>query len=281
MQVIDKIRNFITPKKNKNKVLIKSKFGLPAVRVCGVVLADGGTATAGGSLQTGAAAGVAATLAAGGSNLAAGANNLANTTLPTFMPKTDQIEEIYVLNNEDAKDKLSKIADYFILHNRDIVNRVDDSVVRVIDNKIQTLRRARGYAPAPIILPPGFEKIPPILAMGSELKNTFCLLREGEAILSQHLGDLENASAFNAYQETLNLYLNLFQHKPEIIAIDKHPEYLSSKLGKELAKVNNIKLAEIQHHHAHIAACMAENQISLDTKPILGIAFDGLGYGEI
>lgn len=104
MQVIDKIRNFITPKKNKNKVLIKSKFGLPAVRVCGVVLADGGTATAGGSLQTGAAAGVAATLAAGGSNLAAGANNLANTTLPTFMPKTDQIEEIYVLNNEDAKD---------------------------------------------------------------------------------------------------------------------------------------------------------------------------------
>jgi hydrogenase maturation protein HypF len=116
--------------------------------------------------------------------------------------------------------------------------------------------------------------------MGSELKNTFCLLREGEAILSQHLGDLENASAFNAYQETLNLYLNLFEHKPEIIAIDKHPEYLSSKLGKQLATVNNIKLAEIQHHHAHIAACMAENQISLDTKPILGIAFDGLGYGE-
>jgi len=200
--------------------------------------------------------------------------------VPIVLTSGNISDEPQCINNEDAKDKLSKIADYFLLHNRDIVNRVDDSVVRVIDNKIQTLRRARGYAPAPIILPPGFEKIPPILAMGSELKNTFCLLREGEAILSQHLGDLENASAFNAYQETLNLYLNLFEHKPEIIAIDKHPEYLSSKLGKELATVNHIKLAEIQHHHAHIAACMAENQISLDTKPILGIAFDGLGYGE-
>ena len=200
--------------------------------------------------------------------------------VPIVLTSANISDEPQCINNEDAKDKLSKIADYFLLHNRDIVNRVDDSVVRVIDNKIQTLRRARGYAPAPIILPPGFEKIPPILAMGSELKNTFCLLREGEAILSQHLGDLENASAFNAYQETLNLYLNLFQHKPEIIAIDKHPEYLSSKLGKELAESNNIKLAEIQHHHAHIAACMAENQISLDTKPVLGIAFDGLGYGE-
>ena len=200
--------------------------------------------------------------------------------VPIVLTSANISNEPQCINNEDAKDKLSKIADYFLLHNRDIVNRVDDSIVRVINNQIQTLRRARGYAPAPIILPPGFEKIPPILAMGSELKNTFCLLREGEAILSQHLGDLENASAFNAYQETLNLYLNLFQHKPEIIAIDKHPEYLSSKLGKELATVNNIKLAEIQHHHAHIAACMAENQISLDTKPILGIAFDGLGYGE-
>ena len=200
--------------------------------------------------------------------------------VPIVLTSANISDEPQCINNEDAKDKLSKIADYFLLHNRDIINRVDDSVVRVMDNKIQTLRRARGYAPAPIILPPGFEKIPPILAMGSELKNTFCLLRAGEAILSQHLGDLENASAFNAYQETLNLYLNLFEHKPEIIAIDKHPEYLSSKLGKQLATVNNIKLAEIQHHHAHIAACMAENQISLDTKPILGIAFDGLGYGE-
>ncbi|MEQ9549459.1 MAG: hypothetical protein RIM23_07560 [Coleofasciculus sp. G3-WIS-01] len=146
--------------------------------------------------------------------------------------------------------------------------------------KIQTLRRARGYAPIPIPLPPGFENSPPILAMGSELKNTFCLLRDGKAILSQHLGDLENAAAFNAYQNTLNLYLNLFEHKPSAIATDKHPEYLSTKLGQELATANHLTLHPIQHHHAHIAACMAENSIPLNTSPVLGIALDGLGYGE-
>ena len=189
-------------------------------------------------------------------------------------------DEPQCLDNDEAKEKLGKIADYFIFHNRDIVNRVDDSVVRVTDNKLQTLRRARGYAPEPINLPPGFTNIPPVLAMGGELKNTFCLLKDGQAILSQHLGDLENAAAFNAYQETLNLYLNLFEHEPEIVAIDKHPEYLSSKLGKQLAVANKIHIKYIQHHHAHIAACMAENHLPLDSSPILGIAFDGLGYGE-
>ncbi|MBK1990250.1 carbamoyltransferase HypF [Sphaerospermopsis aphanizomenoides BCCUSP55] len=199
---------------------------------------------------------------------------------PIVLTSGNISDEPQCIDNEDAKDKLGKIADYFILHNRDIVNRVDDSVVRVVGDKLQILRRARGYAPAPIMLPPGFEKVPAILAMGSELKNTFCLLREGEAILSQHLGDLENAAAFNAYQDTLNLYLNLFAHQQEIIAIDKHPEYLSGKLGKELATANQIPLQQNQHHHAHIAACIAENQMPLNSKPSLGIAFDGLGYGD-
>lgn len=200
--------------------------------------------------------------------------------VPIVLTSGNISDQPQCIDNQEAKDKLSKIADYFLFHNRDILNRVDDSVVRVIDDKIQILRRARGYAPTPILLPSGFEKIPPILAMGSELKNTFCFLKPGKAILSQHLGDLQNATVFNSYQQTLNLYLNLFAHKPEIIAIDKHPEYLSSKLGKELATVNQIQLESIQHHHAHIAACLAENQIPLDSKPILGIAFDGLGYGE-
>ncbi|AFZ27483.1 (NiFe) hydrogenase maturation protein HypF [Cylindrospermum stagnale PCC 7417] len=199
---------------------------------------------------------------------------------PIVLTSGNIADEPQCIDNQEAREKLNKIADYFLLHNREIVNRVDDSVVRVVGDKVQTIRRARGYAPAPISLPPGFENIPPILAMGSELKNTFCLLREGEAILSQHLGDLENAAAFNAYEETLKLYLNLFEHQPEIIAIDKHPEYLSSKLGKELATANQIKLYSIQHHHAHIAACMAENGIPLNSAPVLGIAFDGLGYGE-
>ncbi|MEH1942025.1 MAG: carbamoyltransferase HypF [Nostoc sp.] len=199
---------------------------------------------------------------------------------PIVLTSGNLADEPQCINNEEAREKLGTIADYFLFHNREIINRVDDSVVRVVGDNVQTVRRARGYAPAPISLPPGFDNVPQILAMGSELKNTFCLLREGEAILSQHMGDLENAAAFNAYQETLNLYLNLFEHKPEIIAIDKHPEYLSSKLGKELAEKNQIKIYQIQHHHAHIAACMAENGIPLDSPPVLGIALDGLGYGD-
>ncbi|MCL6754164.1 carbamoyltransferase HypF [Nostoc sp. CCCryo 231-06] len=199
---------------------------------------------------------------------------------PIVLTSGNLADEPQCIDNDEAREKLGTIADYFIFHNREIINRVDDSVVRIVGDKVQTIRRARGYAPAPISLPPGFDNVPQILAMGSELKNTFCLLREGEAIISQHLGDLENAAAFNAYQETLTLYLNLFEHQPEIIAIDKHPEYLSSKLGKELADTNQIKIHQIQHHHAHIAACMVENGIALDSPPVLGIALDGLGYGD-
>ena len=198
---------------------------------------------------------------------------------PIVLTSGNLADEPQCIDNDEAREKLGTIADYFLLHNREIVNRIDDSVVRVVENKTQIIRRARGYAPAPIKLPPGFDNVPQVLAMGSELKNTFCLLRGGEAIVSQHLGDLENAAAFNAYQNTLNLYLNLFQHQPQAIAIDLHPEYLSTKLGKELAAANTIPLHSIQHHHAHIAACLAENNIPLDATPVLGIAFDGLGYG--
>ncbi|MCF2146071.1 carbamoyltransferase HypF [Desmonostoc muscorum LEGE 12446] len=199
---------------------------------------------------------------------------------PIVLTSGNIADEPQCIDNDEAREKLGTIADYFILHNRDIINRVDDSVVRVVGEKVQTIRRARGYAPAAISLPPGFEDVPQILAMGSELKNTFCLLREKEAIVSQHLGNLENAAAFQSYRETLSLYLNLFEHKAEVIAIDKHPEYLSSKFGKELADINKITINPIQHHHAHIAACMAENNIPLDSPPVLGIALDGLGYGE-
>jgi hydrogenase maturation protein HypF len=198
---------------------------------------------------------------------------------PIVLTSGNFSDEPQCIDNNEARDKLGTITDYFIFHNREIINRVDDSVVWVVNDKLQTIRRARGYAPTPINLPPGFHNVPQILAMGSELKNTFCLLREGQVILSQHLGDLENAATFKAYQDTLNLYLNLFEHKPKAIAIDLHAEYLSSKLGKKLAAANQIKLSPIQHHHAHIAACMAENGIPLDSPPILGIALDGLGYG--
>ena len=199
---------------------------------------------------------------------------------PIVLTSGNISDEPQCIDNEEAREKLSKIADYFLFHNREIVNRVDDSVVRVIGEKLQIIRRARGYTPAPINLPSGFENYPQILAMGSELKNTFCLLRDGKAIVSQHLGDLAKATVFKSYQDTLNLYLNLFEHQPEAVAVDKHPEYFSTKFGKELATANQIKLYDIQHHHAHIAACMAENNLPLDSAPVLGIALDGLGYSE-
>ncbi|MEL6163410.1 MAG: carbamoyltransferase HypF, partial [Cyanobacteria bacterium J06628_3] len=199
---------------------------------------------------------------------------------PIVLTSGNFSDEPQCIDNQEAREKLSKIADYFLFHNRDIVNRVDDSVVRAIEGKLQIVRRARGYSPAPINLPSGFENIPQILAMGSELKNTFCLLRDGRAILSQHLGDLETASVFKSYQDTLNLYLNLFEHQPGAVSVDKHPEYLSTKFGKNLASVNKIEIHKIQHHHAHIAACMAENKLPINTESILGIALDGLGLGE-
>lgn len=199
---------------------------------------------------------------------------------PIVLTSGNLSDEPQCISNEEAREKLGSISDFLLLHNRDIVNRVDDSVVRLVDGQPQILRRARGYAPAPLYLPVGFEQAPAILAMGSELKNTFCLLNNGRAILSQHLGDLENATAFMAYQATLNLYLNLFQHQPEAIAIDQHPEYLSTKLGREWAEARTLPLHPIQHHHAHVAAAMVENGLPLETPAVLGIALDGLGFGE-
>ncbi len=199
---------------------------------------------------------------------------------PIVMTSGNLSDEPQCIDNDEARQKLGAIADFFLLHNRDIVNRVDDSVVRVVDEQPQVLRRARGYAPAPIRLPAGFALAPAILAMGSELKNTFCLLREGQAILSQHLGDLENAAALMGYQETLKLYTDLFEHQPTAIAIDHHPEYLSTKVGQEFAAAQSLPLHSIQHHHAHVAACLVEHDISLDSPPVLGIALDGLGMGE-
>ena len=116
--------------------------------------------------------------------------------------------------------------------------------------------------------------------MGGELKNTFCLVKDGQAVVSQHIGDLEDASTYQDYLKNLQLYKNLFEHSPERIVIDKHPEYMASKLGRQSAEESNAVLDEVQHHHAHIAACMAENAWPLDAGPVLGIALDGLGFGE-
>ena len=188
-------------------------------------------------------------------------------------------DEPQCIANGEAVARLGGIADCFLMHDRDIACRVDDSVVRRIGGAVRVVRRARGYAPAPLPMPRGFAAAPPVLAMGGELKNTFCLLREGQAILSHHMGDLENAPTFCDYRRSIEQYLSLFAHAADTIAIDRHPEYLSSKLGFQMAERGAAKLAEVQHHHAHIAACLAENGVALDAGPVIGIALDGLGFG--
>lgn len=199
---------------------------------------------------------------------------------PIVLTSGNVSDEPQCISNEAAKKHLNHIAEYLLLHDRDIVNRVDDSVVRVAAGSARLLRRARGYAPASMPLPAGFAQCPDLLAMGGELKNTFCLLKEGHAILSQHMGDLEEATTYADYQKNLDLYADLFQHQPEQIVVDAHPEYLSSKLGQELAAAKALPLLKVQHHHSHIAACLADNRWPLAAEPVLGVALDGLGFGQ-
>ena len=141
--------------------------------------------------------------------------------------------------------------------------------------RVRLLRRARGYAPAPLPLPPGFEAAPSVLAMGGALKHTFCLLRGGQAVLSPHIGDLQDAETLSDCRQQLASYLTLFDFHPQAVATDMHPDYLSGGLARE----QGLPLIEVQHHHAHIAAGMAEHGVPLHAPPVLGIALDGLGFG--
>jgi hydrogenase maturation protein HypF len=199
---------------------------------------------------------------------------------PIILTSANIAHEPQCIENDEALATLAVIADYFLLHNRDIENRTDDSVVRLMAEQPQLLRRSRGYAPHSIILPTGFDVSPPILAMGGELKNTFCLLKNGHAVLSQHIGDLENYASYKDYQHNIALYQRLFQQQAQVLAVDVHPEYLSTKLGHDIANEQAIELCSIQHHHAHIASCLVDNQYPIDGDSVLGIALDGLGYGD-
>jgi len=200
--------------------------------------------------------------------------------VPLVMTSGNLSEEPTVIDDADARRRLDGVAPYVIIHNRPIANRVDDSVVRVMDGKARLLRRARGFAPAPFKLPAGFERSAELLAMGGELKATFCLVKDGQAILSQHQGDLENAPTFDDYRNSLTLYQRLFDHSPAALIVDRHPDYLSSKFARAEAERRGLPLVEVQHHHAHVAACLAENGYPLDAPPVLGIALDGLGFGD-
>jgi hydrogenase maturation protein HypF len=201
---------------------------------------------------------------------------LARVETPLVMTSGNLTGEPQIIDDAEAAEEFAAIASHILSHDRAIANRVDDSVVRVMAGVPRLLRRARGYAPAPIRLPVGFEAAPDLLALGGELKSAFCLLKDGQAILSQHQGDLEQATAFADFRKNLALYRNLFGHVPAAVAVDMHPDYLSSKLGRGMG----VPVVEVQHHHAHIASCLAENNWPLDGGKVLGIALDGLGYGD-
>lgn len=185
-----------------------------------------------------------------------------------------------VLLNEQALLDLADIADLWLLHDRDIVQRADDSLVRCNEQGIEMMRRARGYVPDALILPDGFESSPSVLALGADLKNTFCLLRDKSAVLSQHLGDLDDIDIQSQFLHSLDLFKDIYKFEPEAIVVDAHPGYISQRIGQKLAAQFTIPLFNVLHHHAHIVSCLAEHNWPRRAGAVIGIALDGLGYGE-
>ena len=179
-------------------------------------------------------------------------------------------EEPIVVGNEEAREKLAPLADQLLLHNRDIFMRVDDSVARTFEGVPRILRRARGYAPSAIDLG---REVGEVFATGAELKNTFCITKGRYAIPSQHIGDLGNYETLQFFEETLRNMQSVYQAQPKLIVHDLHPDYLSTRWARARTEP---KLA-VQHHHAHIASCMAENRID---QKVIGVAFDGAGLGS-
>ncbi|EOF5838641.1 carbamoyltransferase HypF [Salmonella enterica] len=177
------------------------------------------------------------------------------------------------ITNEQALDDLHDIADGFLLHNRDIVQRMDDSVVR---DSGEMLRRSRGYVPDAFALPPGFRDAPPILCLGADLKNTFCLVRGEQAVVSQHLGDLSDDGIQAQWREALRLIQSIYDFTPERIVCDAHPGYVSSQWASEMC----LPTETVLHHHAHAAACLAEHGWPLDGGEVIALTVDGIGMGE-
>ncbi|RPJ82482.1 MAG: carbamoyltransferase HypF, partial [Deltaproteobacteria bacterium] len=186
------------------------------------------------------------------------------------MTSGNKSEEPISISNQDAFQKLGAMADFFLIHNRDIYLRSDDSIVRVANQTTLQVRRSRGYVPVPIFLGSRTEEV---LACGAELKNTICLTRGNQAFLSQHIGDMENPSTEAFFLKTITHMQQILDIHPSVIAHDLHPDYLSTVYAA--AQKNKQKIG-VQHHHAHIVSCMAENKIE---EPVIGLAFDGTGYG--
>lgn len=205
---------------------------------------------------------------------------LADWERPLVMTSGNRSDEPQCTDNDEAGERLAGIADAWLLHDRPIVNRVDDSVARVSAGAVRWLRRARGAAPAPLPLPAGLADLPPVLALGGELKNTICLLQTGQAILSQHLGDLTEARTLREFARTIALYRDLYQHTPTAIAVDLHPGYHATLVGRELAGQLDLPLIPVQHHAAHLGAVLADQGWPDDDRPVVGLILDGLGLGS-
>jgi hydrogenase maturation protein HypF len=180
-------------------------------------------------------------------------------------------EEPIAIDNDEARVRLTGLADYILVHNRDILLRCDDSVVRVVSGGMQQLRRSRGFVPVPVFL---HKEIPAVIAVGGELKNAVCLTKAKHAFLSQHLGDLENFESYRFFQEAIEHLKRILEIQPEIVAYDLHPDYFSTKWALQQ---NGVPTIGVQHHHAHVASCMAENHLEHD---VIGFALDGTGYGS-
>src|SRR5271157_3779499 len=179
-------------------------------------------------------------------------------------------EEPIAIDNREAVHRLNGLADYFLVHNRDILLRSDDSVVRVAGGVTRQLRRSRGFVPVPVFLK---DDQPSVLAVGGELKNTICLTKGKHAFLSQHVGDLENPESYSFFHEAIEHLERILEICPEIIAYDLHPDYFSTQWALQQ---RGVELVGVQHHHAHIASCMAENHLE---GRVIGFALDGTGYG--
>ena len=184
-----------------------------------------------------------------------------------------------IIDDGEAGAAFAEIADAIVSHDRRIAVRVDDSVVRRDGRAISPIRLGRGFAPLRLPLPPGLAGAGDLVALGAQLKSTFCLKRSDHLIVSQHIGDLERAENRDAFEASLEHYLRLYDLKPEAVAIDLHPDISSARLGRTMAQARSCRLVEVQHHHAHAAACLAEHGVPLDAPPVLAIVLDGLGYG--
>jgi hydrogenase maturation protein HypF len=199
---------------------------------------------------------------------------------PLVMSSGNRHGEPLLADNDEAVAQLAGVADYLLLHDRPITYRLDDSVVRVVAGQPRLLRRARGYVPETLPLPEGFALADGVLAMGAEMKNSFCLLQRGRAMVSPYMGVLSVLGNYDHYRQSIDSYSQLLRFSAQQLVVDAHPGYHATQLGAAWAAERGLPLQTVQHHHAHIASCMAEHGLPLHSEPVLGIALDGLGYGE-